>query len=626
MKQLLKLFTLAMLLCCGVMSSEAATVTFNIADPNAVSMTLNQNGVLSVLTPVKGNNVITYDASVWSVINIIAKDGYQIASVKANGAYDDILVSGSTNATAMLSSETNGRSYTVNTINLELARTSSLTVKVTDDFVPGKLAIRRGYDEISITTNPQVIKFNPTTESAMQLHRSDYNRICSTFLNETPVEGGLGGVYNFSAVDGDVLSVMVEYPADLMVPLAIKYPEGMKSIISKVTINNQENDEWDTPDFKVKAGTEVYVYLDSRNMLYQYDGATINGVPQNMYGIINTIVGVDPVEIKLLAHAYEIYDVTLNIDEPSRMFFYVGQYSQDPITFTENVAHVSVSEADPWFKFNILDDYQIVAVTDANGDYIDYDEHQRSIKITGNTEINFDTMEKPYDAAFTVYLNTLEGVTYAQYIDQNLRKYIDLHEGYNVIKYVSDYPGQYVIQTYGDEGVECVVYKDDILEPDYGRPTIYQTQIIPEDGMVIKIFYGGEPEKHNVKVTVDEEIENSVEVYADKVQRRWDFDEMSLHAGSHVAVKSADNTPLKVTVDNETITPEADGNYGLYVSAAHEIKVERGEESAINTIVATEQGSAVYNLYGVKVAATAAEANALPAGIYVVKGKKVVVK
>ena len=101
--------------------------------------------------------------------------------------------------------------------------------------------------------------------------------------------------------------------------------------------------------------------------------------------------------------------------------------------------------------------------------------------------------------------------------------------------------------------------------------------------------------------------------------------------GTKYTIHPADPTkPFVVTVNSEPVEKVAgDDYYEIVLDKAAEIKVS-DTESAITGIETDINASStdVYNLQGIRVltAPTQAEINALPAGLYIQKGKKIVVK
>ena len=70
------------------------------------------------------------------------------------------------------------------------------------------------------------------------------------------------------------------------------------------------------------------------------------------------------------------------------------------------------------------------------------------------------------------------------------------------------------------------------------------------------------------------------------------------------------------------ILPGEDGTYNFVIKSPLSLKIEDAEESGVNEIESSASAdAAIYNLQGIRVSG---DLRTLPAGIYVVNGKKVV--
>lgn len=204
-------------------------------------------------------------------------------------------------------------------------------------------------------------------------------------------------------------------------------------------------------------------------------------------------------------------------------------------------------------------------------------------------------------------------------------------DGYNFINFdeKGDVPMTFTISGDSYNGTfdssKVLFILDD--EPQVSPTTYLEYKIAPKNGSVIKAFVGGEPDKYDVNFTI--EGEKNFTVKKDVLTEVADFSEpVNVHEGTRVDVIPDEGETIEVTV-NDRKMPLLEGQYTFYVAAATDVKIQ-GKQSGIDTIGADAAPADrdVYNLQGIKVLdnATPAQIKALPAGLYIQGGQKIIVK
>jgi len=136
-----------------------------------------------------------------------------------------------------------------------------------------------------------------------------------------------------------------------------------------------------------------------------------------------------------------------------------------------------------------------------------------------------------------------------------------------------------------------------------------------------KFFFNETPETYTVTVDADENL--TVSATRDLISEVADCSSFTVLGTSNVsiAVSGADNEDkLVVKVNDQEVTAE-DGKYSFTVSADTKVSVSK-EAGVSNISVDNNASSEVYNLQGIRVARNANNINNLPAGIYIMNGKK----
>ena len=138
-----------------------------------------------------------------------------------------------------------------------------------------------------------------------------------------------------------------------------------------------------------------------------------------------------------------------------------------------------------------------------------------------------------------------------------------------------------------------------------------------------------EPTTYNVTFDVANDAASEVTVTADRITTISNFTEtLGAFGGTEIKIAANDaDTQITVKVNNEPLTIGEDGAYTFNVAANSNVSVVLGNDG-ISTIEADAATGNVYNTQGVMVlkAADAQSVNSLPAGIYIMNGKKIVVK
>jgi hypothetical protein len=129
-----------------------------------------------------------------------------------------------------------------------------------------------------------------------------------------------------------------------------------------------------------------------------------------------------------------------------------------------------------------------------------------------------------------------------------------------------------------------------------------------------------------VTFDVPESIAQSVTVTKDLIKEVSEYQNGFTALPGTAVVIAGDE--IKVSVNDEELTAN-DGKFEFTVDAAKAVKIESTESGVESVAVsASKADSAVYNLQGVKLFDNASQAQIknLPAGIYIVNGKKFINK
>lgn len=176
---------------------------------------------------------------------------------------------------------------------------------------------------------------------------------------------------------------------------------------------------------------------------------------------------------------------------------------------------------------------------------------------------------------------------------------------------MSGYPALYVY--HNGEKIEV---------PEYSDPAISSAA----DGDVVKMF-ASEPETYSVTYTiadgVDVEVRHDRSLVIENPSVNTVIGPTEVYIVPAATVSRAAGAPLVVKVNELALDADEDGKYVATITGNSTIKVDIDGTSGIDSAeAASRTGDRVYNLQGISVGSTG-DGRELPAGIYIVGGKKV---
>lgn len=202
------------------------------------------------------------------------------------------------------------------------------------------------------------------------------------------------------------------------------------------------------------------------------------------------------------------------------------------------------------------------------------------------------------------------------------RASVNLISGEAVTVNFADTDNPYYISFY--QPTYCSIFANGVyLVPQYEGSTSYYVTLV--DGDDIKVYLASQPEKY--AVTITQNVEDAISAVATDGQAYSNYASgFTVLGGTVVSITLAD-TKASVTVDGATVEADAEGKYNVVITKETNIVVDK--TNAIEEVVEVETlNNNVYNLQGILVVknATESQINALPAGLYIINGKKVAVK
>lgn len=605
------------LLACVSMAANAIDITVNVDDPSRVSVSVNYSPV----EVVAGDNQLTVDE--YQSVSIKAKDNAFITKVvkSMEGAEDtEEYISNMTECNFYVSSYNAGAKWTVTSVNADDSRDGSCTVTVDD---PSNVQLMRSgtYTYVDLTAGDNTVKFSTANELPLTIGPKNYGTALYQVKVNDKVVAPEGTQWRISPANGDKVEIFANFP-DVDIPVHFTYAqEEAKGFITNVTVDGTAVSNYNDADFTVKAGSKVEISGNTSD--YNLVSFKVNGNTQYFYSPYN-FIATEETTIEVDAHKYGTVKATLDVDNPDNIIVYKGySYNNDIITgLVAGENEIELSETNTQIQIKAASGCYITSVT-ANEEKISKDYSDAyNVTVTEGMKIVVKSGAIERNSKAVVYIDSREAATQYFNFQRNDRSSIDIATGYNEISFY-DGDNPFGLSWYGAEYAN--VYKNnEAIEPQYSGSTTYELNLA--DGDVVKIFLASNPGMFEAEMTAGTKVDASkVAVTMDRINSvaEWAGKHKAL-PGTEISIKPAEEYEINVTVDGEKATAGEDGAFNVTVNKNTTIAVTLPDSDGINGIEAEKRTNGyVYNIQGVRVADNA-DMKQLPAGIYIINGKKVV--
>ena len=254
--------------------------------------------------------------------------------------------------------------------------------------------------------------------------------------------------------------------------------------------------------------------------------------------------------------------------------------------------------------------------------------------ISENSNISVKVGKVERNDRAVVYIKDYDNANYSfnfTYADRT--KLVEtFDEGYTVINFGAEFDTPLLLNASGANlyRVETFAFIND-GQIDFASEYGVNFEFPLNDNDVVKIFLKEEsetaPALADVKFTVDGD--KNFSVVKDIITEVSDLDGVKALPGTRFEITPDEGETIEVSV-NATPLELADGKYTFHTDGDTTDVLIKGKQSGIETIGADSAATDrdVYNLQGIKVLdnATPAQVKALPSGLYIQGGKKIVVK
>lgn len=611
-----KFYAIISLLLVGALtfSLNAANIILNIDNPERINLEVNGEPWGGAL--VAGDNYIQSFS-----VKISAKEGYILESVDwENGSYD-LPVS---NNSVYFGTFTEGAKYYVHTKDANEARSSVVVLDV-DKAVAVHVSVDETGRDIELVDGINNIEYDPEMEKTLKIYSSVTTQMP---LYSVTVEGGsssslskIGNVYFLSLPCQGTVKIQSQYP-EKDCAVTFDYSEGAEGFVTKVTRDTTTGEEIDfsSGSFTVNAGTVLYIYGNEED--YSLSSYEVNGSAMTFGSPMRLIVLDEDVTIRIVAAKFPEFTITINVNEPS---FITARYGSTmypgeifELVAGSNTVTLNSNKNSILFDSSDRSKYRIASaslnkVPFGEDDYA-YDGKLQVPDLKKGDQIDIVMEEISRDLEAVVYLDNAEANN--RTLTSALGLAYTLSTGYNhIIFCANDSP----FKLSADAQNEAYVYinDEDVLVAGDGTYRFTMTS-----GSVVKIFVDSEGEPDFYTLTFSQDGFNNVKIVADEIRTVTQRAGYEYLVGTKIEISPKDGITLKVKLDGTELTADAKGVYSFSVSANHNIELKtEGEVGVANINVNTPTEHVIFNLQGIRV-----DSAELPAGLYIVNGKKTLIK
>lgn len=631
MKKIYSFFAVALIALFSFSANATISVTVNLDNADAVTVTTSgaNYGDPEVEVPVQtGDNVFSSeDDTAYIRYNIIPKDGYAITSiVDENGT----ALSGFYGGTAYiyLYSYYSGKHWYVSTMNLEEARTASFTMTV-DDPTLVTATLSGTKSRLDVQEGPTTYKFAPDVENVLTLFSQGEKNIYSLTKDDEPIPVDSYSV-QIPLEDGCNIVVQTQWP-DIPCSVSLQYDhEATPNLITGVAVNYENVDLVDD-SFSCQLGDEAAIYINSND--YNVTGIKINGEEQNMnyfYGNLYFTVSQEENVVEITAVGYGTITAIVNVT--CKDAFSVYKQYQSPenlVEIVEGENRIELSQKNNSMSYSVNPGYELVSATKTEGDLdpVDISNSPYIYDITDGMVINLVGQAEVLDSHAVIWVDDMSAANY-YFSFENAKRFnyaTSMENGYTEFDFSEYSYNPFGLGWAGDNIQKFVFLNGEAKNPNYDGGSFWNLTIA--DGDVVKAFVAAEPV--NCTVSIDAEEGVATEVTVDRISPVTDWSEgISCFNGTEVAIAASLEDPDKtvvVTLNDEPLVAGEDGKYVFVVENVTNSVSITTTTSGVKSMISDKTVSPVFNLQGIRVA-NSDDLNNLPAGVYVVDGKKVVVK
>lgn len=601
-----------MLMLC-VMSAQAVSVTINIDNPEAITVSYKPmfGGDMTPVEMTAGEN--TFEVPSYSSLTVNATENWIIGEI--TGSSNETMPGGGKNFSTNIWS--GAVSYTIKTILESEFKNATFTLKYDD---PAQIKAVLGGTNEKITLNEDAhevnVSFSSEFENTLTLSNPENKKLYKVTANGESVTIS-GNMVKVNLLPNMVVEVEAEYP-NINVPVHFVFSDpDTKGFLTSVTVDDEEvlPTVYLTDNYSVKLGSKIVIIGNSD--AYKINSATVNDASFSFNYDKYTYQVMEETTFTFDVTAYPTIQKKIIVEGAEYFNLYRGySWDGDVIDLHDGENSIKFISNDLQVAIVIDDDYYFETLTDNGNDCTQYLSTYRdyfNISTEGDLVITVKKINK--DKKFVMYIDDIDNTNNFSLQNENKQKYT-LNTGYNVIDFYDGDGEEWYCNWAQTNGYNQMFINDIEHDGYYGSANMHY--FTPQNNDVIRVYLGETPEKVNVNFHVEEGL--NLDVKRDILTPVTDLaTPLEVFPDTRFNV-SASGASLKVKVGDEPEFTSASPEF--IVTKPTTVTISKDNSVGIQSICAESiNANVVYNLQGVKVAGNA-DINKLPKGIYIINGKK----
>lgn len=591
---------------------DAAKITFNFDDPSRIDLLINGEPYEGTL--IAGDNEIECFN-----MTITAKEGFILDKVLQTDSYDtDYPLPISNNS--CYSGFASDKYIKVITKVAAEANTGSVVLNV-DKASAVIVSVTETGREIKLEDGLNTVTYDPTTEKQLKVYSSataQFPLYSVTAPNSSSSISKVGSVYFVALPCQGTVDIVSQYPPQDCY-ITFTFSEGSEGFIKKLTKDTTTGETLQMTDNKLKVNAGTLVYLHGNEDDYELNSFKVDGEYVTFDNPYRIIVLQKDVTVSIDATKYQEATVTINVNDASMLKANYGStmYPGEEIILKNGDNEVVINANNNTMIFASADPsiYYISSAT-VDGVPLDYtyDGKAQTDYLYGGEKINIVMERRVRDLDAVVLLDDAKPFDWT--VVSIINQKFDLVAGYNHIKFCQD---DSPLMIKGGAGKLFVYIDDEAVVPSDGG---FVCNL--KNGAVIKIYAAKSDEPNFYALTFAEDGFDKVDIKVDEINAVTQRAGYEYLEGTKIEITPRGGDIKGVALDGVSLAANAENTYSFNVSGAHNISFLT-DDAGVERVIDDMSGiNVIYNLQGLKVKADAL--NNLPAGIYVVNGKKVLVK
>ena len=608
------LMTLVMTMVCSL-QANAIKVTIKVDRPEAVTIKANY---APIEDSVRTENIL--DVTEYTYIEVVANNGYKLKSVTDSVGNPVGYIYNSWSKTIYPADA--DAVYNVTTITMKDYRDASCFITV--DQASAVTVQRWGTNEmVTNLKDGDTVEVFYNSQEELPLIINSGKPLYEVTLDGTKVPGTT--YFQVRPTKGQHINIVSQFP-DIDCPITFEFTNGDKDFFTSVLVDGDEVGPEYYKGFTMKPGQQLTLAGDLN--AYKFNSMTVGSERVTyLYGYYSTYI-TDTTKIIVDVEKYKTLSATLNVDNANAITVFKDRYNMDntKLSIADGANAIQVNENSTSLYFKVNSGYYITKFEANDSSLIEtnYDQYNKLYYFTveDSMTITIETAQITYDDKMVVYLNEEPSkLTYFSLINTDREEYkATLKKGYNTIGFnqtQNPFDWSWYHADLNGNSLGGLVYINGTLtDPQYSGSNNYSKTI--QNGDVIKIYIGETDKK-----TYDVKFEGNTEAAVIKQDLITPIDgaaAVTALPGTRYTFTAVEGKQITVKAGETELTAEE----GVYTYDVNENTTFTISElgTGIDTINGGQAGQRkVYTIQGVRVSGTK-----LPAGIYVIDGKKTVIK